>query len=224
VRRLLRTAGLVAVLGLFACGGPQGQRPRDTLQAFADALGRSDYSSAYDLMSTRYKARHTRKEFVDALTADPTLAQETAGDVKAGLDDLEVHAALDYGLDERMDLIIDGNSWKLDSDPLAFYSQDTPRDALRTFIRAAERKRYDVLLRLVPDALTQGDRAVTLDNLKADFEGTRKVEIANLLLVLRQNIAAPIDESGDAARMPYGDAYEMRFVREDGVWKVAQLN
>jgi hypothetical protein len=33
-------------------------------------------------------------------------------------------------------------------------------------------------------------------------------------------VTAPIVESGDEARLPYGPEQEVRFVREDGRWKV----
>jgi glutamate racemase len=36
---------------------------------------------------------------------------------------------------------------------------------------------------------------------------------------LRASINAPIVELGDEAHMPYGER-EVRFVREDGIWKI----
>ena len=38
------------------------------------------------------------------------------------------------------------------SNVVDFYDQSTPRAALRSFVRAMERERYDVVLRMVPNA------------------------------------------------------------------------
>jgi hypothetical protein len=90
---------------------------------------------------------------------------------------------------------------------------------LRSFVRALERKRYDVALRLVPNRYRPG---LTIDKLREYWEGEQKVENAQLLVRLRAAVSAntPIVEVGDEAHMPYGERYEVRFVREDGAWKI----
>ena len=81
-------------------------------------------------------------------------------------------------------------------------------------MRAVELRRYDVVLRLIPNRYRA---AASPDKLRAYWEGARKPENQKLLKNLRGNI-------GDEARMPYGENAEVRFVREDGLWKVEDLD
>ena len=38
------------------------------------------------------------------------------------------------------------------------------------------------------------------------------------------NVDEPIIERGNDARMSYGDRFEVKFVKEDGVWKLKDLD
>ena len=53
-------------------------------------------------------------------------------------------------------LVFEGGKWRLDAAAVDLYGQATPRQALIGFLRAFERKRYDVILRYVPDAEKEG--------------------------------------------------------------------
>ena len=84
-------------------------------------------------------------------------------------------------------------------------------------MRALQQHRYDVVLRLCPN---RHRATLSIDTLRAAWEGDQREENARLLARLRAAIRAPIVESGEEARMPYGDRGEVRFVREDGLWKI----
>ena len=45
-----------------------------------------------------------------------------------------------------------------------------------------------------------------------------------LMNTLEANVDEPIVERGNDARMAYGDRYEVKFVKEDGVWKLKDLD
>jgi hypothetical protein len=57
---------------------------------------------------------------------------------------------------EELVLVLEGDTWRVDAAAIDLYSQRTPRQALVGFLRAVERKRYDVVLRFVPDQEKQG--------------------------------------------------------------------
>ncbi|MGH7752333.1 MAG: hypothetical protein ACREN5_05925, partial [Gemmatimonadales bacterium] len=116
------------------------------------------------------------------------------------------------------DLVFEGGRWKLGHDPLDFYGQATPRDALRSFVRAVQRRRWDVVLRFVPQAWVGG---TTAESLRRDWQGPRREEIAALVRTLRAHLEDPIEQKGDRARMPYGPSTAVEFVREGGLWKIA---
>jgi hypothetical protein len=88
---------------------------------------------------------------------------------------------------------------------------------LRAFVRAVENKRYDVLLRLAPGRFRS---AITVDKLRAYWEGEQSTQNRALLKELRQSLGGRIAEEGDEAFMTYGTSRQVRFVREEGLWKI----
>jgi hypothetical protein len=119
-------------------------------------------------------------------------------------------------------LTFDGSGWRLDDQPLAPFGQQSPRAALRTFVRAVEQRRYDVVLRLVPE---RRRGRIDVQTLRLYWEGPDSAPHRRLLALLRANLDAQIVELGTEAHMPYGEAGaesegEVRFLFEEGVWKV----
>ncbi len=111
----------------------------------------------------------------------------------------------------------ENGGWRLDGQPFAPFNQATPRACLRTFLRAAESRRYDVLLRLVPRRFRS---AVTLDGLRLAWEGEQAAQNRALLRELRLHAGDRIAEDGDEAVMAYGVNRQVRFVREEGAWRI----
>jgi hypothetical protein len=214
-------AGTLAVLaGLVAAGcAHHAESPTDTVAAFGAAVERKDYEAAYALTSDEFRKRTPLASFRAELEAggDDTQALGRRLREQAARSPLRVEVDVDLG--DKLPLVLDGGRWRIDGQPFELWSQKTPRAALRSFIRALERRRYDVALRLVPNRYRPG---LTTDKLRDYWEGERKAENVQLLARLRAALAAsaPIVESGDEAHMPYGERYEVRFVREDSVWKV----
>ncbi len=132
---------------------------------------------------------------------------------------LQIDVEVDLG--QKLALILEGGQWRVAAHPFDLYAQQTPRAALRSFVRAVELGRYDALLRLIPNRYRV---AVTVEKLRDYWEGEHKSENRKLLKELRANIGAPIVETGDEARMPFGENSEARFLREDGLWKVEDVN
>ncbi len=125
--------------------------------------------------------------------------------------------AVMLALGEEVPLVLEGGRWRIDGPVGEAWGQGTPRAAVRTFVRAAEARRYDVLLRLVPDRYRAG---LTADGLRAFWEGARKDEHRALLARLRAASGAPIAESGDEARLAVAPDREVLLVREAGRWKI----
>jgi len=110
---------------------------------------------------------------------------------------------------------------RVDASSIELYAQDTPRHAIYGFIRAVERKRYDVVLRYVPDAHREGLDATKL---KSAWEGHEKEEIEQVVSALKQALpTAAIEETGERATMAYG-AGTMQLVRERGLWKIENFD
>jgi hypothetical protein len=101
------------------------------------------------------------------------------------------------------------------------YDQSTPRAALRSFLRAVEAERYDVVLRFVPNRYRE---TMTVAKVREQFLGTHAETTQDIVRRLRENVNAPIQETGDRAEMPYGDRHVVQFTREDGVWRLKDLD
>jgi len=214
----MRIAPAVAAALALGCAH-RAESPGDTLAAFGTAVERQDYQGAYALTSSDFRKRVPFAAFRAELEAGGADAQALGRRLRDGAGRAPLRVEVDVDLGEKLPLVWDGGRWRVDGQPFELWSQRTPRAALRSFVRALERKRYDVALRLVPNRYRPG---MTVDKLREYWEGEQKVENGQLLVRLRAAVSAntPIVEVGDEAHMPYGERYEVRFVREDGAWKI----
>jgi len=193
------------------------RNPEQVLKAYVAAVERGDLDRAYLLMSESYRKQHNKEDFVRMLTEQRRQARRTLARLKASPQRVNVEARLSYGDNDSLRLVLDRGVWRIASDPLDFYSQRTPAEALRSFIRAIERRRYDIVLRFVPNKWAE---SMTIEKLKAQWEGSKRGEVETLLKNLKANLNAPIHRAGSTASLAYGDRFEVRFVREDGIWKI----
>ena len=214
MRPLARVA-LVALVVLACAHGAES--PGGAAAAFGAAVARGDAKAAYALTSAAYQKRMPYEAFAAGLAADPGAAKAFGGRLAAEGAQLPARADLTLSSGEPVVLVAEGGGWRVDGPAFDPWGQGTPRAALRTFIRALDERRYDVLLRLAPNRY-RGDLSV--DKLRQYWEEQRKDDRPALLGRLRAAAAAPIVESGDEAHLPYGPEQEVRFLREDGRWKI----
>jgi hypothetical protein len=221
-------AALRAVLcagSLAACAHPP-RGPAEALADFGAAVDRKDYAAAYAFMAADYRRRTPFADFRRELEAGGPDVQGIAHRLKeeAARTPFQIDVEVDLG--QKLTLVLEAGQWRVAAQPFDLYDQHTPRAALRSLVRAVELRRYDAVLRLIPNRY----RATASPEKLRDYwegakgEGAKKPENQNLLKNLRGNIGAPIVETGDEARMPYGENSEVRFVREDGLWKVEDLD
>lgn len=215
-RRLVLLAVLFASAGA-GCGGSS-RAPYRAVTDYAAALEAGAWDRAYDLMSEGYRRTHARADYVRMMQANPDDARETARRLRRTATELDLSASVELGPGESVALSAHSGQWRLVDDPSDLYSQRTPRDCLRAFVRAWQRKRWDVMLKLIPDKWLGDMNAKTL---QADFEGEHAAERKALMERLLDQLAAPI-ESIDASHaiLRYGDRYQVDFVREQGLWKI----
>jgi hypothetical protein len=207
---------LGAVFGT-GCGGASTSSPSAAVAAFADALREGRHEDAYALMSEDYRTRVTFREFQEHVRDQRAETDEIVESLRDAGGEVEVEAQIEYGDGERALLVQEGDEWRLATNLANFYDQSTPRGALRSFVRAMERKRYDVVLDLVPMADREG---MTVDRMREAYEGESREAIERMLTALRENIDNPIEVVGDRATMPYGERATALLVFEDGVWRI----
>lgn len=211
---------LVIMSFSLACGGSD-KGPGTTLDAYSDALGKRDFAAAYKLMSTTFRDQHSEAEFIRMMKENSVEAQETAAHLRNPDKELVITAEFQFGLDERMKLIRERGTWRVSNNPIQFYNQTTPREALRSFLRAYRLKRWEIMLRLVPELYR---KTMDVDKLRMQFEGESQEDIDSMMQRIEASVDAPIKDNGNEARMKYGDNSEVEFIRENGQWKIQDLD
>lgn len=156
-RRVKRTALLLFTLALPACGSSYAQQgPSDTLRAYAQALQEGRVDAAYRLLSDEAKRSMSLEAFRRAVRDNPDDALEIARAIARPAADPVVTATVTMPNGEELLLVFEGGRWRLDAAAVDLYGQATPRQALVGFLRAFERRRYDIIMRYVPDAEKEG--------------------------------------------------------------------
>ncbi len=212
-------AALLVTSVLPGCGGSAG--PEGALDGYSRALRRRDYGQAYEMMSSAFRSKISKEEFVRMMRDNPREVSETASRL-GGRGSVEVSAELRYGLGDTMRLVQEDGEWKLATNPLAFYDQSSPRATLRSFLRAYRLGRFDVMLRFVPERYRV---RMDVNKMKAQFQGPSKEAMETLMDMLEANVEEPIlEERAGEARLSYGENLEVKFVREDGLWKLKDLD
>lgn len=212
--------GLSLAPGLAACGPAiSTASPESALEAFARALREGDAETAYALTSEGYRRRVSREQLARWMRESPDEIRALAEALSHPAGPAEQEAVVDVGEHGPIHLVRDPGGWRVASEVVDYYAQSTPRLALRSFVRAVERRRWDVVLRLVPQSEREG---MSEASLRARWEGAEREEIQRLASGLRAALegGAPIEETGDHAVMPWGDRYRAVLVREDGAWRI----
>ena len=147
---------LPALLFLSACAGSLTTGPNDTLRAYAIALEEGRLDDAYRLLSDEAKRSMSPDAFKRAVKENPKELSEIVQAMARPASDPVVTATVTVPNGDELVLVYEGGRWRIDASAVDLYGQATPRQALLGFLRAFERKRYDVVLRYVPDAEKEG--------------------------------------------------------------------
>src|SRR5438477_11268049 len=165
-----------------ACGPSTG--PNQTLDHYGRALKNRDYGTAYDLMSSGFRGKVSREDYIRMMRDNPREVDETADRLRGKRGSLEVSAEFEYGLGDKMVLVQEDGRWRIAGNPLGFYDQSTPRNALRSFLRAYQLERWDVMLKFVPNAYREKMDAAKM---KAQFTGPSHEQMQTLMQTLQAN-------------------------------------
>lgn len=206
---------LVALnLGLGCAHRPE--QPGTVVASFGAALVRGDLRGAYLLTSAEFQRRMPFEAFAAGVAAGGSEPAALGQRLVAEAPGIPPRVEVTLSLGEQVPLVLEAGRWRIDGPVYEAWGQGTPRAALRTFIRALDARRYDVVLRLVPDRYRAG---LTAERLRDFWEGAHKDEHRALLERIRGAAGGPMTESGDEARLSVPDG-EVKLVREVGFWKI----
>lgn len=222
-RGLVRAAVALTVSALLVtgCAGAHGEDPESVLRAYARALDEGRADDAYRMLSEEARRGTSLEAFRRMVKDSPAEVQEIARSLARPTASPVVTASVTTSGGQELELVLEKGSWKVEGTAIDLYAQDSPRRAIQGFVRAVERKRYDVVLKYVPDSHKEGLDAAKL---KTAWEGHDKAEIEQVVAALKQALpTATIEETGDRATMAHG-AGTMQLVRERGLWKIEDFD
>lgn len=219
----------LALSGLSACASSSLQQgPSDALRSYAKAIRERRVEEAYALLSTDARRSLSLDAFRRMVIESPQDMEELAQSLARPASDPLVTATVTTSRGDEVLLVYEHGQWRIDGESIDLYSQATPRQAIKAFLRAFAGKRYDILMRFVPDAKKVADeRYPALDEarLRESWEGPQREE----MLRITQGISAALplagfEETGDRAAMPYGANGTLLLVREHGLWKIESFD
>jgi hypothetical protein len=217
--------GALAVSSATGCAPPK--TPSDTLRAYAQAIEDNNLEQAYALLSTEAKRSLSLDAFRRMVRESPADAKELARALARPSSDPLVTATATTTTGDEITLVFEHGVWRVDGQSIDLYGQATPKQAVKAFLRAFERKRYDILMRFVPDAKKGDGPLPPLDEarLRESWEGPQKDDMRRVAQGVAAALATqPIEESADHAALPYGGSGTLTLVREHGVWKIEKFD
>ena len=207
----------------MGCGAgqhPDGD-PQSVLQAYARALEDGRAEDAYRLLSDEARRGISIEAFRRMVKDDPDGVREIGRSLERPTAAPQVTATVTSPNGQELTLVLEDGRWRVDGATIDLYAQDTPRHAIQGFVRAIERKRYDVVMHYVPESHREG---LDPSKLQAAWEGHEKDEMAQVVSALKQALpGGQIEETGDRAAMAYG-AGTIQLVREHGLWKIENFD
>jgi hypothetical protein len=220
----MRLGWCAIILGLAsACGGGAGSDPDRVLREYSLAVEGGRAREAYELLSTESKKSISFEQFQRILKENPEEARELAQSLRRPQVGPPRVTATVTGPDGESSILLvyEQGQWRVDASAVDLYSQRTPEAAVRAFLRAYENKRFDVLLKFVPEDQREG---LTPAELKKAWEGEEKADMDRLTGALKASLpTAKVELFGDRATLAFGAGGSVELVREQGVWKIEDL-
>ncbi len=150
-RSALALLACVALSLCWSChADPAPVTPKQAVDAYARAVRDKRYDDAYALLSRDARKLVTRQDFEERLEHDPQETSVLLAGLGASSNEATVRATITGRNGETLDLVYEGDAWRVEERAVDLYGQRTPRAALSSFVRAFDAKRWDVLLRFVP--------------------------------------------------------------------------
>jgi hypothetical protein len=123
--------------------------------------------------------------------------------------------------DEVVEAVWTDKGWRFASDPTEYFGQSTPREALRSLVRASREARWDVMLDLAPRRYRMG---LSEQNLAVAWtEGPQAQALTKARDRLAERLAGTIRADAHQAILDLGDGEFARLEREKDRWVVVDF-
>lgn len=196
-----------------ACGRPPPATAAQTLLRYAQALEGDDPQAVYRLLDEPTRARLSWEEFAQRWRDTPEERRAQARAVRRTVSALPpplAHVIFADGMKLSLERAPAGGAWLLRDVRLQGARTDTPEEALRLLLAAAEQRSYAAVLRL----LTSAQRQIV------EAEVRERLDRLRAALGRRQ----PIEVKGERARLQYDPRFYIELRKEPEGWRVHDLN
>jgi hypothetical protein len=216
VRSLLVATALISGAGCAAGGAASG--PREAVRSYALALREGRTADAYALLSAEARGRVSQRDFERMVEENSREMEDISAGLLAPAEVPRVTATLTSPEGERLLLVYEDDGWRVDGSALDLYARDTPEATLASFVRAFNNKRYDVLMRFVPEAKRAG---LTEEQLRRAWEGEQRPQVEQLTQALAASMPnLQVEVLGTRATATYGTGGTVELVHEQGGWRI----
>lgn len=130
-------------------------------------------------------------------------------------------ALLYLGNDEVVEVVWTDEGWRFSSDPTDYFGQSTPREALRSLVRASTEARWDIMLSLAPRRYRMGLSEEDLE--RAWTDGPQAQVLRDARDRLAQHLSGTIRADAHQAILDLGGGEFARLEREKDRWVVVDF-
>ncbi len=209
-------AAMIVALTLTSLSLGCGSHARRLVSASED-LGKSVRRSDRERIETRVLPGSRARVDYAALLADEAEWEKRLSRPTGARPEAIVHLAND----EVVEAVWTDKGWRFTSDPTIYFGQATPRDALRSLVRASREGRWDVMLDLAPRRYRIGLSEEDLQ--KAWTEGPQAESLQQARDRLAERLSWTIRADAHQAILDLGDGDFARLEREKDRWVVVDF-
>jgi hypothetical protein len=211
-KQYLATVVAVSGLGLAGCGG----QARALVRASGDlgtAVRRQDQAQINEAV---LPATRSRLDYEALLADGATWADRLQRPTGA-----RPEALVYLANDDVVEVIWTDQGWRFASDPTVYFGQATPREALRSLVRASREGRWDVMLDLAPRRYRMG---LSEQDLAAAWtEGPQAQVLQAARDRLAERLSGTIRADAHQAILDLGEGEFARLEREKDRWVVVDF-
>ncbi len=211
------SGGLLLVLGGCVNQGPVAE---DALKNYRRALVARDSSAIWELSDKHLQAQQDKAQFQRFLKKNPRLFEEAQTSLpELSIASLKHYAELTFEDGRKLRLVKETEGWKVAEGGIFSPRFHTPEATLRTFFFAAT-GHLGLLRKVIPEEYVQKYQS---DSQLGRHLYSLKARIALAEQELGAIVEGQAEVEEDSAWLRYGDGKMVTFVRQQGRWRVIDL-